>query len=302
MCLISKNIFYRVFGRKTDPPFDEIDLVGTHYEEWKDKILDNIKVLRSLKWQLLKMKGCNGDKLVAYYFDNNSDKTAVICHGYRSHFLSNAACPGIYFKNQGYNLVLIVSRGHDKSAGDFITFGDLEHQDLKLWLDKIENELKPKEIVLYGVSLGSNTVMRTSEFINSKIVKAMVLDCGFINTRTIIHSQVEGRAKNLFQRLVYPVVAKPIVNGMRQWGKKLGNFDIFEGDTRKSISRSVIPAFFIHGAKDPVVPLSDTKANYEACKTEKELYIVDNAEHGAAFAAGGQDLEKHITDFVARFV
>lgn len=302
MCLISHNIYNRTFGRKTDKPFDEIDLKGTHYEPYMDKIAVGMKMLRSLNWKKLYVKGVNGDKLAAYYYDCGSDRTAILCHGYRSHYFSNAVAPGTYFKNAGYNLLILVLRGHEESEGKYITFGELEHKDLLIWVDKVEKDLGCKKIVLYGVSLGSNTVMRASEFISSKAVKAIVCDCGFINTMSIIKTNVKARCSNWFQSVLYSAIATPLIAEMRLWGRKLGKFDIFHGDTRKSISANNIPAFFIHGQKDKVVPISATMQNFAACNSEKDIYISKNAAHGAAFLDGGDVLSKKLDAFLGRFV
>lgn len=295
---ISYKIFEKIFSRGTDPAFDEIELVGTHYEPYKDEILDNIKFLRALEWKTLKLTSFDGVELVAYYYDAGSDKTAVMCHGYRSHYLSNAACPGRYFADNGYNILMIVGRGHEKSGGKYITFGELEAKDLILWLDKAEKELELNKIVIYGVSLGSNTVMRASEFMNISIVKALVLDCGFTNTRVVLYNQIKRKAKPHSFGTFYSILSRPVMHLVRNYGVRLGNFDIYSGNTRKSLSKSKLPAFFIHGAKDKVVPVMNTRANYVSCPNKKEMFIAKNAEHGAAFAAGGKRLRDRLTLFL----
>ncbi len=302
MCFaISHSIFRKVFGRKTDPPLDEIELVGTHYEPWKDIIYNSIGRLRGLEWKPLSIKGCNGDKLSALMYDNGSDKTAVLCHGYRTHYFSNTAVAAGYFLDRGYNIILIISRGHEGSEGQYITFGALEHKDLLLWLDMFEKKLGLKKVVLYGISLGSNVVMRASQFIEPGMVKAVIADCGFINTKTIIHTQVHLRSKNEFQRLLFPYLAIPVVRNMRHYAKKAG-FDIFDGDTRVSVSKANVPIFFIHGAKDDVVPLRESKENFKACRSPKELFISANAAHGSAFADGGLKLKEKLDIFLSKYI
>ena len=302
MCLlISQSLFRKVFGRKTDPPLDEVELVGTHYEKWRDIINGSIARLRGLEWKQLHIKGCGGVKLTAMMYDAGSDKTAVMCHGYRTHYFCNTAVAAGYFLDRGYNVVLIISRGHDGSEGEYITFGELEFKDLLLWLDMLEKKMKMEKIVLYGISLGSNTVMRASEFIKPGAVRAIVADCGFMNTRETLTKQVANRGKNFVTRIIYPLVFVPILYGMRVHGKKNG-FDIFSGDTRVSLSKTRIPVFFLHGAKDKVVPLKDSEMNYKACASPKELFISKEAEHGACFADGGADLAAKLDGFLGKYI
>ncbi len=302
MCLaISHSVYKKIFGRKTDPPLDEVELMGTHYEKWKDIMYDSIARLRKLEWKDLYINGVGGAKLKAMMHDVGSDKTVVMCHGYRTHHFCNTAVAAGYFLDRGYNVILLILRGHEGSEGDYITFGALEHKDLLLWLEMFEKKMGLKKIVLYGISLGSNVVMRASQYIKPGVVRAAVADCGFINTAETLCTQVVNRSRNIFQRILFPIVFKPILRGMRFYSKKNG-FDIYEGDTRKALSRTKIPFFFLHGAKDIVVPLKDTEENYKACASDKDIYISKIAEHGGCFADGGEKLRKKLDGFLGRYV
>ena len=296
---ISYKLFNKVFSPGTDPALDEVNLKGTHYEPYAEQIVECIKFLRGLEWKAINMDGFDGAHLVAYQYDVGSDNTLVICHGYRSHYFGNTSCAAKFFIEKGYNVIQIVSRGHEKSGGSYISFGEHEAKDLLLWLDKLEKELKISRMVLYGVSLGSNTVMRASEFIRSKAVKAMILDCGFTNTRKTLLTQIKHKSKIAFFGEVMMVVGIPFVNGMRSVAKKVGGFDINSGDTAEAIAKSTVPAFFIHGRKDRTVPIANTIVNYKACPNKKELYIAEEAEHGAGFVAGGENLQKKLSKFLA---
>jgi len=294
---LAGKLFNKVFAPGLDPALDEVDLTITHYAPYADKINNSIGYLRTLDWKKLTMKSFDDAELIAYMHDGGSDKTIVICHGYKSHYFGNTSCAGKFFAENGYNIVQIVSRGHGESGGDYITFGEYESKDLLMWIDKLENELGIKNMIVYGISLGSNTVMRASEFIKSKAVKALILDCGFTNTRQALIDQLRNKAKPHWGGFMV-FIGKPYIRRMRNIGIKRGGFDIYAGDTVESISKSKLPSFFIHGKQDKTVPVANTISNYEACPNKKELYIAEDAEHGAAFAAGGQELEKKLMTFL----
>lgn len=294
---LSNKIFDKVFAPGLDPALDEVDLTITHYAPYADKINKSIAYLRTLDWKKLSMKSFDGAELVAHMHDVGSDKTIVICHGYKSHYFGNTSCAGKYFAENGYNIIQIVSRGHGESGGDFITFGEYEAKDLVLWLQKFEKELGLKQMIVYGISLGSNTVMRASEYIKSTAVKALILDCGFTNTRQTLLDQLKNKAKPGLKGLMV-MVGKPYIKRLRSIGIKRGGFDIYEGNTVESIKKSKLPSFFIHGKKDKTVPIANTMSNYEACPNKKEMYIAEEAAHGAAFAAGGHELEEKLMAFL----
>lgn len=296
--ILSEKLFDKVFAPGLDPALDEVDLTITHYAPYADKINESIAYLRTLNWEKLSMKSFDGAELVAYMHNVGSENTIVICHGYKSHYFGNTSCAGRFFTENGYNVVQIVSRGHGESGGDFITFGEHESKDLLMWIDKLEKELGMKKMIVYGISLGSNTVMRASEFINSSAVKALILDCGFSNTKQTLIDQLRNKGKPYFGGLMV-MVGKPYIRKMRKIGIERGGFDIFAGNTVESVKKSSLPAFFIHGKMDRTVPIENTMNNYEACPNKKELYIAENADHGAGFAAGGQELEEKIMSFLS---
>lgn len=294
---LSKKLFDKVFAPGLDPALDEVDLTITHYAPYAERINESIGYLRTLDWKKLTMTSFDGAELVAHMHDVGSESTIVICHGYKSHYFGNTSCAGKFFAENDYNIIQIVSRGHGESGGDFITFGEHESKDLLMWLEKFEKELGLKKMIVYGISLGSNTVMRASEFIDSKAVKALILDCGFSNTRQALIDQLKRKAKPQFRGLLV-MVGKPYIKKLRNIGIKSGGFDIYEGNTAESIKKSKLPSFFIHGKKDSTVPIDNTIRNYEACPNKKEMYISENADHGAGFAAGGQELEEKLMAFL----
>lgn len=294
---LSNKIFDKVFAPGLDPALDEVDLTITHYAPYADKINESISFLRTLNWKKITMKSFDDTELVAQMHDVGSDKTIVICHGYKSHYFGNTSCAAKYFTENDYNIIQIVSRGHGESGGDYITFGEYESKDLLMWIDKFEKELGLKKMIIYGISLGSNTVMRASEYIRSSAVKALILDCGFSNTRQTLIDQLRNKAKPHWGGFMV-FVGKPYVKKLRDIGVKRGGFDIYEGDTVESIKKSQVPSFFIHGRKDKTVPIINTINNYEACPNKKELFIAEDADHGAGFAAGGQELEEKLMAFL----
>ncbi|WP_145988694.1 hypothetical protein [Carnobacterium maltaromaticum] len=73
-------------------------------------------------------------ELHAYYVDNQSNKTDVIHHGYRSQGM-NIMDEAEFLSDLGYNILIPDARSHGSSQGSYITFGAYEKNDLNLWLD-----------------------------------------------------------------------------------------------------------------------------------------------------------------------
>ena len=73
---------------------------------------------------------------------------------------------------------------------------------------------------------------------------------------------------------------------------------------RKVAGRTKLPVLLIHGLADDFVPSDMSRENYAACRSEKELVLVEGAGHGLSYvvepervrAAIGAFIRKHLAD------
>lgn len=76
-------------------------------------------------------------KLDANYIPKaNSNKTAVILHGYMNNKDTMAAYAYLFHK-LGYNVLLPDARAHGDSEGKYIGYGWIEKSDVKKWINKV---------------------------------------------------------------------------------------------------------------------------------------------------------------------
>lgn len=68
------------------------------------------------------------------------------------------------------------------------------------------------------------------------------------------------------------------------------------------ISKNTKPILFIHGSADSFVPCSMVYDVYHAAKTEKELLVVEGAEHGASAAVMGEAYWDAVFRFIGRHI
>lgn len=60
-------------------------------------------------------------------------------------------------------------------------------------------------------------------------------------------------------------------------------YDISDASSLDQIRKATVPILFIHGSKDNFVATDMVYKLYDACPTQKELYIVENAGHAESF-------------------
>lgn len=71
-----------------------------------------------------------------------------------------------------------------------------------------------------------------------------------------------------------------------------------KGKACKALSQTDIPVLIIHGNEDTKAPLSMAYKLYDSCRSEKEIYIVNGADHAENYQA---DPEKY-GDIIIRFI
>ena len=67
------------------------------------------------------------------------------------------------------------------------------------------------------------------------------------------------------------------------------------------LSRTRVPALFLHCEGDKVVPPAQLEENYAACASEKERILVPGGSHTTAFLAGGDEVKRRILAFTERY-
>lgn len=275
--IIATCVFYDYSVRRKEPIKNYIPKPNTHHAE----VFPIRKIGREWisKQKIIEESIISFDdlKLVADIIESKkkSDKVVIMMHGFRAQDYDDFALSIKYFGKENYNIILPYQRAHGKSEGKHLTFGIKERFDCRDWIDfAIKRYGKDCQIVLSGVSMGCATVLMTLGFELPKNVKFCIADCGYTKPRSIFADVLKRK---------YHLPAFPIINFCKIFAKVFANFDMDAYSVEKALEKNKIPVLFIHGDKDNFVPEYMSHENYKACKAEKELLIVPNAEHAVAF-------------------
>jgi len=127
----------------------------------------------------------NTNKISAYYYDNNSNKLIVFCHGLKSS--SDDYIPFInYFYNNGFDIISFNSTGTCESEGEYIFGMSQLLIDLDNVINYIDNDniLSKKDIYLFGHSWGGYSVCSVLNI--HKNIKKVVSISGFNDAASIL--------------------------------------------------------------------------------------------------------------------
>ena len=172
-----------------------------------------------------------------------------------------------------WNLLLVNLRAHNESEGDVSTLGVLERYDCREWANWVDSEFGEQvPIFLMGISVGGAVAVMSSDLELPESVCGIIDDAGFTSPLEMI--KIGSKEKLRFE-LLTDLFARIVNAGTKIWGR----FDLKEANACAAVSKTSVPVLIIHGDKDKKAPVSMAYKIYNSCKSERELYIVSEAEH-----------------------
>lgn len=258
-----------------------IDVRGTNWVEDKG-------------YETWTIKSEDGLFLKAYFVKAKKDtgKTVILAHGYSSQGKDMGSFAKFYNEKLGFNVLMPDDRGHGQSQGDYIGFGWLDRLDYLQWINKVVELVgEDARIVLHGVSMGGATVMMVSGEELPEQVKAIIEDCGY----TSVHDQLKYQLKQLYNLPEFPFLyATSIMTKIR------AGYTFEEASAINQLKKNRLPILFIHGGEDTFVPTEMVYQLYEACPSEKELYIVENAGHAMSYTKDKKGYKQTVITFLKK--
>lgn len=233
---------------------------------------ENLEEFDTLNKEEIFINGYKNNKAHATLIKSksNSKKVVIFLHGWKSHGLNDYICGGMFLHRNGYNVLVVDQYAHGLSEGKYISFGRFDKENLKCWVDYINNKFDNDcEIYLMGMSMGSSTVLWCAgdQLLN---VKGIIGDSGYYNGYELALYFIKRNVKFLpsvvafMTRIIAIVVCK---------------FDIYKCDLKKAMVTSKYPILFIHGDKDDFVPTSHSIKAYNDCTSKKEIVLFEDCIH-----------------------
>jgi pimeloyl-ACP methyl ester carboxylesterase len=193
----------------------------------------------------------------------------------------------------GFNILLVDQRAHCKSEGKYITYGVLESRDVLSWIEFLNKQYRPEQVIISGISMGASTVLYALSLPLPKNVKGVIADCGFTSPAEII-AKVGKDA--------YKINAKPLIPIMDLFCKTIGKFSITKHNTTDCVKKTKLPIMLIHGEKDTFVPCEMSKRAFAECGTNCRLFLSKEAGHGTSFLNDTDALLDELKSFLSECI
>jgi len=257
--------------------------------DFKGVIGEGIDYINSTPCKWVEALSFDGLLLKARYFNNNSDKTIIIFHGYRSSAARDFSCAVSMYTAFGLNVLLVDQRAHGQSEGRLITFGVKESRDVFTWVDFVKEKFGTEKIMLGGMSMGATTVLLAGGQGLPNEVKGIIADCGFTSPAEII---------KLVGKRDYKINAAAFIPILDLGCKIFGKFSIKNVSTADAVKNCDLPILFIHGADDGFVPCEMSREAFKNCNEKCRLLVVEGADHGFSFLVDKPRVLNEIKEFL----
>ena len=218
-----------------------------------------------------------------------SSKTLVLMHGFEMD--KSQILPQTINLAKEYNLFYFDFRGMGESSGKSAQ-GLREYLDAQAAL-KYLRENKPnecQEIALYGISLGASVAAYIASI--DKTIKAAILEACFYSYKRVVRKW----AWNHHTLPYYPIVY--IFLRLKRLKFHIG---LEELSPKTSAPLIDCPVLQIHGKKDSLVPYKRALRVFDAIKSTKELWLVEEAGHIRCHEIAGPKYLQEISKFLGKY-
>jgi len=296
--LLSLVVFFILFARPSSvykPNAITYKMMGPELDNLNKYNADHLVELKKLSCDTVTVKSTDGLTFSGYFYKCNqeTDKIVLLSHGFKSTAYNTYPAIALFYLSQGFDVLMINHRAHEKSEGAWSGFGQLEGADLLQWLDFIVKKNPDYKIVMHGNSMGAASVMEASCMNIPSNVKCIVSDCGFTSSR----DELKYQMKEMFH-----VPPFPILDIVALYCKLFAKFNLDGVSALESVKNAKAPMMFVHGKKDATVPVSMAEELYKACGNEKELALYEESGHGQSYFKYEKEYQEKLMAFVNKYI
>ena len=232
--------------------------------------------------------------LKGYFLSNNSNKLAILVHGYHGRYYSVVSQARIFF-DLGYDVLCINDRCHDTSEGKYFTMGKLESRDTLNWIVLMLKRNPKYQIVLYGISMGGHIALQTAALVNLQpAVKCVIADCAYFSLKDqLIQATKQSPA-------IFP---KMVVDMAELYSKIFYHFD-YSNSLGKTLKNIRIPVCLIHGTEDNYVYTKNMDLIFDSIpeNIQKEKHYFEGSGHTRSVVDDPKKYRSIVKDFTEKFV
>ena len=189
----------------------------------------------------------------------------------------------------GFTVLLPDARAHGVSGGALASYGLLESDDIRQWVDFLQTEDHPRCIFGFGESMGAAQLLQS--FDTHPRFCAVAAESPFANFREIAYDRM-GQPFHLGP-WVGRTFLRPLVEVSFLRARLKYHLDMQQISPEDSIAAATIPVLLIHGQVDSNIPVRHSRL-INAHNPRTQLWEVPAADHCGAMSTDPKEFEHRL--------
>jgi uncharacterized protein len=218
---------------------------------------------------------------------------AVLLHGLGDNRLGMGGYARMLLAH-GFAVLMPDARGHGTSGGPIVTYGLIERNDIRQWVEFLSAQTRAHCVYGMGESMGAAELLQ-SLGAGARFC-AVVAESGFANFREIAYDRMGqpfGLGPWVGRTALRPVVEVAFLRA--RWKYKLNMEQVSPAD---AVAATHVPVLLIHGTADSNIPLRHSLAIH-ALAPQTALWEVPGADHCGAMSVAPAEFESRVVGWFA---
>jgi pimeloyl-ACP methyl ester carboxylesterase len=244
------------------------------------------------KMQNVSVSAADCTKLRAWYFESPepSSKTVLLFHGLSDN-RGGMVGYSLFLLRDHYNVLVPDWRAHGESEGKLASYGLIETNDVKAWIDFLQ-ENGDQSFYALGESYGAAILLQTLAKENR--ICAAVAESSFASFREAAYDRLGqplGFSDKVGRTLFLPIAEAGLLAGSWKY-----QFNFAQVYPLQSLRTSTTPVLLIHGDADTNLPVRHSRLMYSLNRNRSNLEYWEpaGAEHSSTHGKYRGEFESRV--------
>lgn len=243
------------------------------------------------------LSAADGAILRAWYVRSQhpNGESVILLHGITDNRIGVSGFGDIFLRS-GYAVLLPDSRAHGDSGGTVATYGILEREDVRRWVEWMRQR-NPGCTFLLGESMGAAIGLQATSV--TPQLCAVAVESPYSDFREISYERL-GRGTHLGS-FFWRSAGRPAIEVAILYARLRYGLWLTDASPHRAVQSSTVPTLLIAGTADRNIPMHHAMELYRDCASHCSLWIVPRADHGGASSVAPSEFSSRILQWFKRF-